>query len=66
MRVNFCLRRLNKLRKHSSGKVPEIVIHSFFKYLEEPTAPEFDEVYHIAPVLSFVSDEEKEFLKKIF
>ena len=59
------LRRINPFRTHISKKVPDMVIHSFFKYVEEPESPEFDEVYHIRPMLVFESEQEKDFLSKI-
>jgi hypothetical protein len=59
------LRRYNPYRQHITKKVPDVCIHSFFKKVDEPEAPEFDEVYHVRPVLQYSNDQEKEFLTKI-
>lgn len=59
------MRRTNPHRTHISKKVSDVVIHSFFKYVEEPESPEFDEVYTVRPKLVFENPEEEAFLKQI-
>jgi hypothetical protein len=59
------LRKINPHRKHHSKRVGSVVIHSWFKYVQEPDSDEFDEIYHVQPVLSYENEAEKKFLKNI-
>ena len=46
-----------------SKKVGNVVIHTFYKYVEEPDEEDFDEIYHVQPVLVFEDESEEKFLK---
>jgi bifunctional polynucleotide phosphatase/kinase len=55
----------NQVRKHFSGKVGKLPIHTFFKYYEKPTTDEgFYEVKDVNFIAKFDGeDDKKEYLK---